>query len=103
MPGSYLICNNAILKQDDYSQVAEFLGDVLQVEQDQITTLVAGKIGMIYLKTESEIVKKEEVLLGKRADKMNSLWHRNLNLKDGEDILIQWEYNKIFFRGRELR
>lgn len=90
MPSSYLISNNTIFKQDDYSPVAEFLGEVLQVEKDQITTLVAGKIAMIYLKNEPENFKKEEVLLGKKADKMKSLWHRNLNLKDGEDILIQW-------------
>lgn len=75
----------------------------MEVEYEQITTLVAGKIGMIYLKSESGSIQKEEVLLGKRADNMKSLWHRNLNLKDGEDILIQWDYNKILLRGKDLK
>jgi hypothetical protein len=48
-------------------------------------------------------VKKEEYFLGLDADHTDSLWHRNLNIKDGEDLLVQWKDNVIAFRGKEVR
>lgn len=58
---------------------------------------------MTVIATHDGAIKKEEFLMGKTAVEMNSLWHRNFNIKDGEDILIQWSHNKIYFRGHETK
>lgn len=36
------------------------------------------------------------------ADKLPTIWHRNYNIKDGQDLIIQWLKNKIYLRGKEL-
>lgn len=83
--------------------VAEYLGNVLAVEENALTTLVGGKVGLVEVRVEADGVKKEEQLLGLKAEEWPTAWHRNYNIKDGEDLLVQWHENTIYFRGREVR
>lgn len=48
-------------------------------------------------------MRKEEYFLGLDAEQLSSLWHRNYNLKDGEDLLVQWGGNRLKLRGKEVR
>ena len=34
---------------------------------------------------------------------MDSVWHRNINIKEAEDVLVQWNHHNIFFRYKELK
>jgi hypothetical protein len=66
------------------------MGDVLIVEEASVTTLVGGKVNMVAFKQEGGKMKSEEYFLGLNGDPFPSIWHRNYNIKDGEDLLIQW-------------
>jgi hypothetical protein len=103
LPPSYLLSGNRILNAEDYSEVGEFLGEVLLVEEDRVTTLVGGQLGMTVLRRKEGRVFKEELLLGQGAEAMESAWQRNFNIKDEEDILLQWQHDSLFLRGKEPR
>lgn len=86
----YLLSNNQIVSLNNQEAVADYMGDVLIVEPTLITTLIGGKINLVEFKEEGGSIKKDEYLLGVNGEKLESIWHRNYNIKDGEDLLIQW-------------
>jgi hypothetical protein len=50
-----------------------------------------------------ERLKKEEFLLGQGAIEMNSLWHRNFNIKDGETSLFNGNTTRYISEGTRPR
>jgi hypothetical protein len=46
LSSNYLINNNNVIALADYSVRGEFVGEVLLIEKDKLTTLVGGKLGM---------------------------------------------------------
>lgn len=99
----FLLEAGKIVELKNEEVVAEYLGSVLAVEENALTTLVGGKVGLVEVRVGVDGVKKEEQLLGLKAEEWPTAWHRNYNIKDGEDLLVQWQDNTIYFRGREVR
>lgn len=55
-----------------------------------MTTLLGGKVNMVAFKRVGDKMQSEEYYLGMNGDHYPSIWHRNYNIKDGEDLLVQW-------------
>ena len=84
--------------------MCEFLGDLIILETDKITSLVGGKLAITQLsRNQQQKFEKHEYLIGDNAENLPSVWNRNINIKDATDILVQWEYNHLYFRDKDIR
>lgn len=64
---------------------------------------MGGKLGMSVLNHKEGGLRKEEYLVGTTVEEMKSVWQRNFNIKDAEDLFIQWNQQTIYLRGRETQ